>query len=74
MRKYSASITKPVPPSIGIRVGFVYGPGEFPKDCAGVVLAHETTEWGTRAVVMMDDGTFTYPRQLTEVGIGCYAL
>jgi hypothetical protein len=61
-------------PAPGARVGFVYGPGEFPADCAGVVLAHVTDRWGTHAVVLLDAGTTTTVHSITERGIGCHIL
>lgn len=48
-----AAIQLPAP---GARVGRVCGPGEFPRDDAGVVLCHASNTWGTWAVVLMDSG------------------
>lgn len=63
-------------PQPGDRVGFVFGPGEFPADCAGVVLAHSAPDrWGSRfAVVHMDDGSTRYVHGTTTRGVGCYVL
>ena len=61
-------------PTVGARVGTVCGPCESPKDNAGMVMCHINDEWGTRAVVMMDDGKVKNCHGLTKVGIGWYAL
>lgn len=69
-----ATFKAQVLPAPGARVGFVFGPGEFPKDNAGIVLTHITDRWGTRALALMDDGTTKTFSGLTDVGIGCYLL
>lgn len=43
-------------PTPGQRIGVVCGPGETPRDNAGIVLTQVTTRWGTHAVVLMDSG------------------
>lgn len=54
--KKTGVLVRPELPEPGARVGTVCGPGEFPRDTAGIVLCHVTDTWGTHAVVMMDSG------------------
>jgi hypothetical protein len=61
-------------PAPGSRVGVVCGPGESAKYNAGIVLCHNTDEWYTYAVVLMDSGKIQHCMGLTKVGIGWYAL
>jgi hypothetical protein len=61
-------------PTIGERVGAVSGPGEWPKDNAGVVTEVVESRWGRHAVVQMDDGRTDTCHGLTTVGIGWYRL
>ena len=63
-------------PKPGDRVGVVCGPGEFPKDNAGIVLTVYDSKWyRNNAVVLMDDGSV---REIvggyTKVGIGWYLI
>ena len=51
-----ATITAPLIPEAGQRIGVECGPGEFAADNAGIVLCQVTDRWGTRAVVLMDTG------------------
>jgi hypothetical protein len=62
-------------PPVGQRIGRVTGPGEFPRDDAGIVLAHVSDRWGSYAIVLMDDGTTQRCHSLnTGPGIGWHAL
>lgn len=61
-------------PAAGQRVGRVCGPGEFPSDDAGVVLAQITDRWGTHSLVLMDSGKTETCHGLTGRGIGWYVL
>jgi hypothetical protein len=69
-----ATITPPVLPAGGQRVGVVCGPCQWPKDRAGTVLCLADSRWGQYAVVLMDNGTTDTCHGLTKVGIGWYAL
>lgn len=58
-------------PEAGKRIGVVCGPGEFPKDNAGSVIAQITDRWGTHALVMMDSGAITRCQGMNDgPGIG----
>lgn len=74
MKKAKPAITSQLLPAPGARVGIVCGPGEFPKDYAGMTMCHVTDSWGTHAVVLMDDGTTRTVHGLTSVGIGAYLI
>lgn len=61
-------------PLPGQRVGRVCGPGEFPRDDAGVVLAIVDSKWGSYALVLLDSGKTETLHSTTTVGIGWYVL
>lgn len=69
----AAAINKPVP---GDRIGIVCGPGEFPRDCKGTVIAtYSNRFYKDIGVILMDDGTTKeLVGQYTKVGIGVYLL
>lgn len=66
-------MNKPLP---GDRVGIVCGPGEFPKDRKGTVIAtYSNRFYKEMGLILMDDGTTeTLVGQYTKVGIGVYLL
>lgn len=60
-RRVLITYQPPVLPDPGARVGVVCGPGEFPRDCQGIVLCHVAQEWMPGevrgyALVLMDSG------------------
>lgn len=60
---------------LGERVGFVFGPGEFPEHNQGTVTAKREDEWGFHAQVKMDNGSNSESVDgFTKKGIGCYRL
>lgn len=63
-------------PTVGDRVGFVYGPGQNPRDAAGVVTRTYGNRWYQfNADVAMDDGTTkTIVGAYTTIGIGAYLI
>lgn len=63
-------------PKPGDRVGCVCGPGEFPQDDAGIVIAIYDDAWySNQAVILMDNGTITYMvGAYATVGIGWYLI
>jgi hypothetical protein len=73
-RKVAIELTVRALPPAGCRVGVACGPGEFPRDYQGIVMNHVTDQWGTHAIVMMDDGKIRNCEGLTEIGIGWYQL
>lgn len=56
-RKASNPIQPVLVPNVGLRVGVVYGPGEFPQHNSGIVITVTETRWGKSAFVLMDDGS-----------------
>lgn len=74
MKNNKPTITPQLLPAPGARVGIVCGPGEFPKDNAGLVLCHVTDRWTTHAVVLMDTGATRTVHGLTSVGIGTHLI
>lgn len=67
-------ITQTKLPKVGQRVGVVYGPGEFPHDNSGIVIAIIENQWGKHALVMMDSGTVEHCDYLVTVGIGWHLV
>ncbi|MBN3815224.1 hypothetical protein G3N57_00750 [Paraburkholderia sp. Se-20369] len=67
---------KATPIRVGLRVGAVCGPGGLPENRAGTVVSTETTGWGTRWKVEMDDSSIEWisAMQTNEVGIGWYSI
>jgi hypothetical protein len=67
---------KAVPVRVGLRVGAVSGPGEFPEHRAGIVIEKVLNRWGTHWIVQMDRGTIeSISCPVTnEMGIGWYAV
>jgi hypothetical protein len=63
-------------PKPGDRVGFVYGPGSFPRDSMGIVIATFSDKWyDNQCLILMDDGEIrTKCGTYTDVGIGCYLI
>lgn len=62
-------------PEPGARIGAVDGPGQHPRDRAGIVLCHVTDRWGTHAVVLMDAGNTERCHSLNDgPGIGWHLL
>jgi len=57
---------------IGEKVGFVFGPGEFPEDNLGVVTAKVEDRWGFHIDVVMDGGNQVSVEGFTKNGVGCY--
>lgn len=69
----------PILPKPGDVVGFVCGPGEFPRKgmCAtGIVLCITSDQWYSHiATVLMDDGSVqNIIGAYTERGIGSYLI
>lgn len=62
-------------PAAGQRIGSVCGPGQYPKDNAGIVITQITDRWGTHAMVLMDTGAIEYCNGLKQgPGIGWHAI
>ncbi|MDR5776967.1 hypothetical protein [Caballeronia sp. LZ003] len=61
---------------IGLRVGVVSGPGQFPEDRPGRIVEKDVNRWGTHWQVEMADGSEEWISALetTEMGIGWYAI
>jgi len=59
---------------LGDRVGFVFGPGEFPRERQGMVTAKIEDAWGLHIKVVMDKGNKVLVEGFTKVGVGCYQL
>jgi len=59
---------------LGERIGFVFGPGEFPQDTQGTVTAKREDEWGFHVYVKRDNGNSVSVEGFTKRGIGCYRL
>ena len=59
---------------IGMRVGFVFGPGEFPQHNPGTVTAKIEDRWGFHVMTELDKGNHLSAERFTETGIGCYLL
>ena len=63
---------------LGDRVGFVFEPGEFPRENQGTITAKTEDTWGLHVEVIMDRGIGGGTRGLvegfTEAGVGCYRL
>ena len=69
--KYKATAIR-----VGLRVGVVCGPGEFPENRTGTVVNQLTNRWGTQWEVEMDDGSpeWISAMHTNEMGIGWYAI
>jgi hypothetical protein len=61
-------------PAVGARIGAVDGPGVFPSDNPGTVIAIHETGFGTDAIVLMDSGKIDYCSGMTNAGIGWHYL
>lgn len=63
-------------PQVGDRVGFVCGPGQFPRDNAGTVTRTYSNDWyASNADIQMDDGSTRHiVGAYTTVGIGAYLI
>lgn len=59
---------------IGMKVGFVFGPGEFPQHNAGTVMAKVEDKWGFHLDVCEDNGNQVSVEGFTDKGVGCYLL
>lgn len=59
---------------LGERIGFVFGPGEFPQHNQGTVTAKIEDEWGFHVHVKMDNGNSVSAEMFTKSGVGCYRL
>ena len=59
---------------IGMRVGFVYGPGEFPQDSPGTIIKKEEDYYGFHIWVKTDEGHTERIETLTTSGAGLYVL
>lgn len=60
--------------TLGERVGFVYGPGEHPRNKVAKVIDKGTNRWGNHIKVRFDDGEIHTVHSFTTVGIGAYRL
>ena len=68
-------ITSQQLPKIGQRIGAVSGPGQFPEDNQGIVLAMVPSPFGNSMLVLMDNGDTEYCSGLrTEPGIGWFLI
>lgn len=62
-------------PTVGQRIGAVSGPGQFPEDNAGIVIAEVPSAFGDSVLVLMDNGETEYCSGLrTEPGIGWHIV
>lgn len=63
-------------PQLGDRVGFVCGPGQFPRDNAGTVTRVYSNRWyANNAEVQMDNGSVEHiVGAYTTVGIGAHLI
>lgn len=63
-------------PQAGDRVGFVCGPGQFPRDNAGTVTRVYSNRWyANNAEVQMDNGSVEHiVGAYTTVGIGAHLI
>ena len=59
---------------LGMKVGFVFGPGEFPQHNQGTVTAKVEDRWGFHVEVRKDDGSPESVEGFTTSGVGCYLL
>jgi hypothetical protein len=59
---------------IGMRVGFVFGPGEFPEHNQGTITAKVEDRWGFHVDANTDKGNSTSVEGFMTKGIGCYRL
>ena len=69
--KYKATAVR-----VGLRVGVVCGPGEFPENRTGTVVNQQTNRCGTQWEVEMDNGPREWisAAQTNEMGIRWYAI
>ena len=62
-------------PRPGDRIGSVCGPGEFPQDNSGIVIAVCQNQWGPYALVLMNNGEMSYCHGLNSgPGIGWHLV
>ena len=62
-------------PEVGQRIGAVSGPGQFPEDNQGIVLAVVPSNFGDSVLVLMDNGDTEYCSGLrAEPGIGWFLI
>lgn len=59
---------------IGERVGFVFGPGEFPEHNQGTITAKARGDYGFYVDIRMDNGDIERAEGFVKKGIGCYLL
>lgn len=75
MKRRAVSIEPRRLPEPGARVGVVCGPGEFPRDCQGIVLCHVADQFHGWAVVLMDSGEVRHCHGLNRgPGIGWHLI